>query len=697
MDYKNGFRSLILLVLHIVFTNCLFAFTTPGTGVFWNADSLVNNSDGIITWSFDANRYESTEELEISESDTVLIDDDFYSSHDDDPDFLVYGMLIVGSLDSVLVDSVILSGDEVDGPGGIKVEEGGEAILTQVIYEGGGYTGDIGGRSAVKVSDGSIDMNGCRITNWDRYAVNTLGGSGTVENCLFHDNHQWTVEINLDANLTLRNCTFLNCNLEGTSPKNPISIGTQGFNTALIEDCHISGEVGDPHGGISIWNFLGTGADVTIRRTTVENLSYGMIANGDGVEVLVTDSEFLNNNIHPNPMVSGSGITVQYGAHVTAARNTITGNHWGITVYPPNDPGTILLGDNESEIEDEQGRNFLYDNGNNDEVYNFYNNSPDPALAQNNWWGSTDVDDVEDGIFHNPDDGTLGEVTYLPLWDPEANEPPVIISFEPQDTLLDVLWGDERQFTITADDPEGDSTLTYEFTINGETVSNDSTANIVFENGFDWEVVGTVTDDAENSVSVHWYVTVINQAPEIGTHLPEEPQISEPVGTQINFSMIAEDPEMGPINYFYNISDEQGDWVVEQQEFDYTIQTDAVNITIQGVAADTFLLQDDITWEIEGLTSVNEISVIPGDFKFEAFPNPFNSEISLTLHLPFSSAVDVEIYNSIGRRIRQSGSKQLQAGVHNLHWNAKDFATGVYYVNVSAENWSDMKRIVLIK
>ncbi|HRZ78051.1 MAG TPA: hypothetical protein P5248_11825, partial [Bacteroidales bacterium] len=42
-------------------------------------------------------------------------------------------------------------------------------------------------------------------------------------------------------------------------------------------------------------------------------------------------------------------------------------------------------------------------------------NAPGNIKAENNFWGSYIPDTVEAGIFHQPDDGTLGLVDYLPI------------------------------------------------------------------------------------------------------------------------------------------------------------------------------------------------------------------------------------------------------------------------------------------
>jgi hypothetical protein len=48
-------------------------------------------------------------------------------------------------------------------------------------------------------------------------------------------------------------------------------------------------------------------------------------------------------------------------------------------------------------------------------VYDLYNNTPDSIKAENNYWGTANLDSIETHIFHKPDSSTLGFVDYLPI------------------------------------------------------------------------------------------------------------------------------------------------------------------------------------------------------------------------------------------------------------------------------------------
>jgi parallel beta-helix repeat protein len=130
-------------------------------------------------------------------------------------------------------------------------------------------------------------------------------------------------------------------------------------------------------------------------------------------------------------MLGGSGINFfgNESNQSLVSGNKISGNLWGITIQ-----GTAKPNFGEIENEFSPGLNQFFDNGNNGEVFDFYNNTPDDILAQNNYWGTMDPEVVESHIFHQPDDPGLGLVDYLPLYDiytgitEKNNSTPILIS-----------------------------------------------------------------------------------------------------------------------------------------------------------------------------------------------------------------------------------------------------------------------------
>ncbi|GEM_PF-5897996 len=100
---------------------------------------------------------------------------------------------------------------------------------------------------------------------------------------------------------------------------------------------------------------------------------------------------------------------------------------------------------------------------------------------------------------------------------------------------------------------------------------------------------------------------------------------------------------------------------------------------------------------------VKQIPVRPQDMKISAYPNPFNSEISIEITLPENEYGEIEIYSLRGQLVRKLYSGELKSGVNYFKWDGKDnngtpVSSGIYLVKTKASNgFSVSKEILLLK
>jgi hypothetical protein len=81
----------------------------------------------------------------------------------------------------------------------------------------------------------------------------------------------------------------------------------------------------------------------------------------------------------------------------------------------------------------------------------------------------------------------------------------------------------------------------------------------------------------------------------------------------------------------------------------------------------------------------------------EAFPNPFNPSTKIQFSLPHSSFVSLKIFNLLGEEVATLASEELPAGIYQRSWNASTFASGVYYYRIQTEQYSETKKLILLK
>jgi len=79
------------------------------------------------------------------------------------------------------------------------------------------------------------------------------------------------------------------------------------------------------------------------------------------------------------------------------------------------------------------------------------------------------------------------------------------------------------------------------------------------------------------------------------------------------------------------------------------------------------------------------------------YPNPFNPETKISYSIPNKSDVKIAIYNNMGKEVAKYIYENQAAGSYEINWNAKDLPSGVYYYKLISENFSDTKKMILLK
>lgn len=96
---------------------------------------------------------------------------------------------------------------------------------------------------------------------------------------------------------------------------------------------------------------------------------------------------------------------------------------------------------------------------------------------------------------------------------------------------------------------------------------------------------------------------------------------------------------------------------------------------------------------------INTISTsIPENFRLEQnFPNPFNPVTKIRFELPEAGNVNLEVYDAAGREIETIINMRMNPGIFEAEFNALKMNSGVYFCRLSTENFSETKKMILIK
>ena len=89
---------------------------------------------------------------------------------------------------------------------------------------------------------------------------------------------------------------------------------------------------------------------------------------------------------------------------------------------------------------------------------------------------------------------------------------------------------------------------------------------------------------------------------------------------------------------------------------------------------------------------------LPNFFRLEQnYPNPFNPATKISFSIPKQEFVTLRIFDLLGRGIATLVSEKKNAGVYTLPWNAGRFASGVYFYELRAGNFRQVKAMAVLK
>ena len=79
------------------------------------------------------------------------------------------------------------------------------------------------------------------------------------------------------------------------------------------------------------------------------------------------------------------------------------------------------------------------------------------------------------------------------------------------------------------------------------------------------------------------------------------------------------------------------------------------------------------------------------------FPNPFNPSTSIKYELPRTLHVNLSVYDMLGRQVLVLVNEKKDAGIHEVHFNATNLASGVYFYRIQAGSYVETRKLCLIR
>lgn len=164
----------------------------------------------------------------------------------------------------------------------------------------------------------------------------------------------------------------------------------------------------------------------------------------------------------------------------------------------------------------------------------------------------------------------------------------------------------------------------------------------------------------------------------------------------------------GNFEMFNNLGTSGWQWL-QLQSYDLTAGEHILTITYRedGASLDKLCISNyfeaptGMGEEAENIcvtTGMENESDIPSRFGLEQnYPNPFNPSTVVSYQLPVSGRISIKIYNMLGQKISTLFDGINQAGYHQVSFDGSNLASGIYYYRFIAENYTELRKMLLIK
>jgi hypothetical protein len=107
------------------------------------------------------------------------------------------------------------------------------------------------------------------------------------------------------------------------------------------------------------------------------------------------------------------------------------------------------------------------------------------------------------------------------------------------------------------------------------------------------------------------------------------------------------------------------------------------------------------SWSTQNNLRKNMVTpVITGKKNFslnQNYPNPFNPSTTINYNLPVDSKVSLKVYDLIGKEVAGLVNGFQTRGSHSVNFNAKNLTSGIYFYRITAGDYKDVKKMILVK
>jgi hypothetical protein len=281
----------------------------------------------------------------------------------------------------------------------------------------------------------------------------------------------------------------------------------------------------------------------------------------------------------------------------------------------------------------------------------------------------------------------------------------LVIARHTPDTLdLTLRRGASQTFTIDSVEAIPDNNpIQYLWTLvdltnqQSNEIGEDSTVTVDFVRSGNYALTGEAyRGDASDAVT--WRVAVRGAVLDF---VPPALELTVPTDTTLHFEVFAFNPGSDSLSYAWYYGedliglDSAAEVIFGPEEGLFQVTA----VVMDGMEGDT------VRWNVRTITpdGIEDCRWKIADWGIkEVWPNPFNSQLTISIKSPSTSAsalTSLSIHDITGREVAElDGEWKMENGTkHSVVWDASEFPAGVYLIRVQSGSQVAVKKVVLMR
>jgi carboxyl-terminal processing protease len=120
--------------------------------------------------------------------------------------------------------------------------------------------------------------------------------------------------------------------------------------------------------------------------------------------------------------------------------------------------------------------------------------------------------------------------------------------------------------------------------------------------------------------------------------------------------------------------------------------------TIEGIRAGRDEVMEAAFNHYFGISYIKQEKIIPSAYSLsQNYPNPFNPTTSISFSVAKASFVTLKVYDIVGKEVADLISGQKDVGIYKYIFDASKLSSGVYFYKLQAGDFTDTKKMILIR